>query len=89
MTNWLVAVPAAEFDAGRDRGFELAALRELRRAGRLHAGDRVVFFLTDAAAIGGVVRVEAAQGEGSISPTAVCEPGSYVPVARRARRSGR
>ncbi len=73
----------------RARGFDVAAMDPPHRAEweRVHAGDRVLYYLSDVDAIGGIARVagdrrddETHELRFATELTVACEPGAYAAV---------
>jgi len=56
MTNWLLVSSADNFETSRARGFDIAGMksRHRKKAERVTAGDRVVFYLVGVKAVGGL-----------------------------------
>jgi hypothetical protein len=56
MTNWMLVSSPANFETSRARAFDLAGMksRHRKKAERVEAGDRVLFYLTGLQAFGGV-----------------------------------
>ena len=62
MTNWMLVSSAENFETSRARGFDIAGMksRHRKKAERVAAGDRVLFYLTVVKSIGGVADVTGA-----------------------------
>ena len=58
-TNWLLVSSADNFETSRARGFDIAGMksRHRRKAERVAAGDRVLYYCTVVKSIGGVAEV--------------------------------
>ena len=58
-TNWLLVSSAGNFETSRARGFDIAGMksRHRRKAERVQAGDRVLYYCTVVKSIGGVAEV--------------------------------
>lgn len=56
MTNWLLVSSADNFETSRARGFDIAGMksRHRKKAERVAAGDRVVFYLVGVKSVGGL-----------------------------------
>ena len=56
MTNWLLVSSPDNFETSRARGFDIAGMksRHRKKAERVAAGDRVIFYLTGRKSIGGI-----------------------------------
>jgi hypothetical protein len=59
MTNWLLVSSAGNFETSRTRGFDIAGMksRHRKKAERVQAGDRVLYYCTVVKSIGGVAEV--------------------------------
>jgi hypothetical protein len=59
VTTWVLTGSPANFRATRDHGFSVIGLKERNRARALQIepGDRIVFYVTEAKAFGGSIRV--------------------------------
>ncbi len=59
MTNWLLVSSADNFETSRARGFDIAGMksRHRKKAERVAAGDRVVFYLVGVKSVGGLAEV--------------------------------
>lgn len=57
--TWILTGSPENFDATRERGFELIGIKEGRRglAEQIELGDRIVFYLTRVKAFAGIVEV--------------------------------
>jgi hypothetical protein len=58
-TNWLLVSSADNFETSRTRGFDIAGMksRHRKKAERVQAGDRVLYYCTVVKSIGGVAEV--------------------------------
>ena len=58
-TNWLLVSSAGNFETSRTRGFDIAGMksRHRKKAERVQAGDRVLYYCTVVKSIGGVAEV--------------------------------
>ena len=58
-TNWLLVSSAENFETSRARGFDIAGMksRHRKKAERVQAGDRVLYYCTVVKSIGGVADV--------------------------------
>ena len=58
-TNWLLVSSAENFETSRARGFDIAGMksRHRKKAERVAAGDRVLYYLTVVKSIGGAAEV--------------------------------
>lgn len=58
MTNWLLVSSPENFEVSRARGFDIAGMksRHRKKAERVAAGDRVLFYLVGVKAVGGAAQ---------------------------------
>ena len=82
--TWILTGSPANFAATRELGFRLVGLKERRRrqAEAIEPGDRIVFYLTRAAAFGASVRVVSGMAEDR-TPVWPGTPGRPDPYPRR------
>ena len=59
MTNWLLVSSPDNFETSRARGFDIAGMksRHRKKAERVTAGDRVIYYLTGIKSVGGLSEV--------------------------------
>lgn len=62
MTNWLLVSSADNFETSRARGFDIAGMksRHRKKAERVQAGDRVIYYLTIVKSVGGLAEATGA-----------------------------
>lgn len=55
-TNWLLVSAPENFETSRARGFDIAGMksRHRKKAEKVKAGDRVIYYLTGVKAVGGI-----------------------------------
>ena len=55
-TNWLLVSAPENFETSRKRGFDIAGMksRHRKKAEKVKAGDRVIYYLTQVKAVGGI-----------------------------------
>lgn len=58
-TNWLLVSAPENFETSRARGFDVAGMksRHRKKAEKVRAGDRVIYYLTQVKAVGGISEV--------------------------------
>ena len=81
MTNWLLVSSADNFETSRARGFDIAGMksRHRKKAERVAAGDRVLYYLTVVKSIGGVAEVTGSIFEDSAPIWESNKPGEVYP----------
>lgn len=55
-TNWLLVSAPENFETSRKRGFDIAGMksRHRKKAEKVKAGDRVIYYLTQVKSVGGI-----------------------------------
>jgi hypothetical protein len=80
-TNWLLVSSPENFETSRARGFDIAGMksRHRKKAERVQAGDRVIFYLTGVKAVGGVAEVTGPPFEEGVHIWDSNKPGEEYP----------
>jgi hypothetical protein len=79
--NWLLVSSADNFEVSRSRGFDIAGMksRHRKKAQRVSAGDRVIFYLTGIKSIGGIAEATGPYFENSSHIWSSNKPGEEYP----------
>ena len=89
MQAWIVVGSPDNFEALRERGFDLCAFKasRLKQSGEMLPGDRLVFYLTGVVQFGGVVEVtsEMFEDDSDIGLHSEGKPGEEFPFRVRTK----
>lgn len=81
MTNWLLVSSADNFETSRARGFDIAGMksRHRKKAERVAAGDRVIYYLVGVKSVGGLSEVTGPSYEDDTPIWVSNKPGEQYP----------